>query len=171
MKVRYFDETKRFDFIDNYQQFLEKCYKEFDMSEEEKKSLRISILDDGDEMTVENEGDFNDYKSSLNENNELICILKSSGRTKNNEILEEIKKLKEELIKKIDDEKKINNKSFQEIKTLIYETNENNKKNDEENNQKLVELVKENKNLKSQISELKQFLLIMEENNNNKKMN
>ena len=108
MKVKYFDETKRFDFIDNYQQFLEKCYKEFDMSEEEKKSLKIFILDDGDEMTIENETDFKDNKNSVNENNELICILKSSGRYKDpfNQILEEIKKLKEELIKKIDDEKK-----------------------------------------------------------------
>ena len=195
MEVRYFDETKKFDFIDNYQQFLEKCYKEFDMSEEEKKSLKIFVLDDEDELTIENEGDFNDSKSSLNDNNELICILKSSGRkpkpknkeekkeevkdiekkeeknkeeTKdtekkdeenkeevkdtvknnevskkkkkkeennnkdssekleqnnnilgNNQILEEINKLKEELIKKIDDEKKINKKSVQEIKALF----------------------------------------------------
>ncbi len=44
--------------------------------------------------------------------------------------------------------KKINKKSVQEIKSLIYETNENNKKNDEENNKKIEELVKENKNLK-----------------------
>ena len=103
MKVRYLDETNKFDFIDNYQQFLEKCYKEFDMSEEEKKSLRISILDnDGDLIEIENEEDFNDNKSSLNDNNELICIIKSSGRPKNKQILEE-------------------------IKTLIYETNENNK--------------------------------------------
>ena len=65
MKVKYFDETKKFDFIDNYQQFLEKCYQEFDMSEEEKKSLRIFILDDGDELVVENEGDFNDNKCIL----------------------------------------------------------------------------------------------------------
>ena len=180
MEVKYFDETKKFDFIDNYQQFLEKCYKEFDMSEEEKKSLKIFILDDGDEMTIENETDFKDNKNSVNDNNELICILKSSGRKPknkeenkeevkkekknnkdsserlepnniilgNNQILEEIKKLKEELIKKIDDEKKINKKSVQEIKALIYETNENNKKNDEENNQKIEEIVKENKNLK-----------------------
>ena len=106
MEVRYFDETKRFDFIDNYQQFLEKCYEEFDMSEEEKKSLRIFILDDGDELIVENEGDFNDCKSSLNDYNELICILKSSGRKPKKDILgkilEEINKLKEELIKKRD---------------------------------------------------------------------
>ena len=50
MKVSYFNETKNFDFIDNYQQFLEKCYQEFDMSEEEKKSLKIYVLDDGDEI-------------------------------------------------------------------------------------------------------------------------
>ena len=74
MEVKYFDETKRFDFIDNYQQFLEKCYKEFDMSEEEKKSLKIFFLDDGDEIVIENEGDFEDNKYSLNDNNELIFI-------------------------------------------------------------------------------------------------
>ena len=134
------------------------------MSEEEKKSLKIFVLDDGEEMIIENEEDFNDCKSSLNEYDELICILKSSGRKPKNEILEEIKKLKEELIKKIDDEKKINKKSFQEIKALIYETNENNKKNDEENNKKIEEIEKENKNLKKKISELKQFLVTMEEN-------
>jgi hypothetical protein len=74
MEVRYFDETKKFDSINNYQQFLEKCYKEFDMSVEEKKSLKIFILDDRDEMTVENEEDFNDNKNSINDNNELNCI-------------------------------------------------------------------------------------------------
>ena len=92
MKVKYFDETKRFDFIDDYQQFLEKCYKEFDMSEEEKETLRIFILDDGDELIVENEGDFNDCKSSLNDYNELICILKSSGRKPKKDILQKKEK-------------------------------------------------------------------------------
>ena len=97
MEVKYFDETKKFDFIDNYQQFLEKCYKEFNMSEEEKKSLKIFVLDDGDEIMIENEGDFDENKSLFNDN---ICILKSSGRKPKKDILgkilEEIKKLKEE---------------------------------------------------------------------------
>ena len=63
------------------------------MSEEEKKSLRIFILDDGDEMTVENEGDFDDWK---NDYDELICILKSSERKPKNkkENKEEVKKEK-----------------------------------------------------------------------------
>ena len=41
-------------------------------------------------------------------------------------------------------------------------------KNDEENNKKIEEIVKENKNLKKKISELKQFLVSLEENMNKK---
>ena len=110
MKVSYFNETKNFDFIDNYQQFLLKCYKEFDMSEEEKKSLKIFILDDGDEMTVENEGDFNDNKSSLNDNNELICILKSSGRKPQN---------KEENKEEVKDEENKDEENKEEVKDIV----------------------------------------------------
>ena len=112
MKVRYYDEMKKFDFIDNYQQFLEKCYKEFDMSEKEKKSLKIFILDDGDEIMIENEGDFDENKSLFNDN---ICILKSSGRKpknkkENKEELKAIEKKEEKIKKKQKTQKKKMNK-------------------------------------------------------------
>ena len=80
MKVTYFDETKKFNKIDNRKDFLEKCYKEFDMSEEEKNSLKIIIMNDGDEMIIENDDDFENNQDAVDDNNEIVCILKSSGR-------------------------------------------------------------------------------------------
>ena len=92
---------------------------------EEKNKEEAKDIEKKEEIKREKKNN-KDSSEKLEQNNNILG---------NNQILEEIKKLKEELkeelIKKIDDEKKINEKSFQEIKALIYETNENNKKNDE----------------------------------------
>ena len=75
--IKYLEEEKEYKFINNYQTFLNTCYKAFDMGEEEKKSLKIFLIDeDGDEISIDSESDFNENLNS-NENNELIYLLKS----------------------------------------------------------------------------------------------
>ena len=52
--IKYLEEEKEYKFINNYQTFLNTCYKAFDMSEEEKKSLKIFLIDeDGDEISID----------------------------------------------------------------------------------------------------------------------
>ncbi len=75
--IKYLEEEKEYKFINNYQTFLHTCYKAFDMSEEEKKSLKIFLIDEeGDEISIDSEIDFKENLNS-NENNELIYLLKS----------------------------------------------------------------------------------------------
>ena len=81
MRVKYFEEVKLFDFIEDYKAFINKCHQEFEMSDEEKESLKIVIINDGDNMDIENEQDFKDNLDAI-ENNELVCILTSSGKKK-----------------------------------------------------------------------------------------
>ena len=83
MRVKYFEEVKLFDFIEDYKAFINKCHQEFEMSDEEKESLKIKIINDGDDMDIENEQDFKDNLDAI-ENNELVCILTSSGKKKKN---------------------------------------------------------------------------------------
>ncbi len=59
--ITYLDETKEHKDIKDYQTFLNICYKDFDMSEEEKNSLKVFCLDDeNDKIAIENESDFQD---------------------------------------------------------------------------------------------------------------
>jgi hypothetical protein len=81
MKVKYFEEEKLFDFIEDYKTFINKCHQEFEMSDEEKESLKIVIINDGDNMDIENEQDFKDNLDAI-ENNKLVCILTSSEKKK-----------------------------------------------------------------------------------------
>ena len=74
--IKYLEEEKEYKFINNYQTFLNTCYKAFDMSEEEKKSLKIFLIDeDGDEISIDSESDFTENLNS-NEKNKLINIIK-----------------------------------------------------------------------------------------------
>ncbi len=81
MRVKYFEEEKLFDFIEDYKAFINKCHQEFEMSDEEKESLKIVIINDGDNMDIEKEQDFKDNLDAI-DNNELVCILTSSGKKK-----------------------------------------------------------------------------------------
>ena len=82
MKVKYFDEEKTFEEITDYNTFKKKCYEEFEMSEEEKISFKLYRIDDsGDRLDVENEADFKDNLEP-DDNNNIIFLIKSSGRKK-----------------------------------------------------------------------------------------
>ena len=58
--ITYLDETKEHKDIKDYQTFLNICYKDFDMSEEEKSTLKVFLFDGIDEIDIENEDDFLD---------------------------------------------------------------------------------------------------------------
>ena len=96
--IKYLEEEKEYKFINNYQTFLNTCYKAFDMGEEEKKSLKIFLIDeDGDEISIDSESDFTENLNS-NENNELIYLLKSCKKKMIKTI---IKKMRKKMIIKI----------------------------------------------------------------------
>ena len=80
MIIRYFDKEKQFNYINNYNDFLEKCYKIFDIDENKKNSLKILRIDEDDEeLDIDNEDDFNNCIEP-NENNQIIYILKLDGK-------------------------------------------------------------------------------------------
>ena len=82
--VKYFEKETHFKKIENYEEFLNKCYTDFEMNEEEKQSLKIKVLDYGDEVDIENKNDFNDNLNP-DDNNQIIYILYSKEGEKKNE--------------------------------------------------------------------------------------
>ena len=91
LKVKYKKQEKEFDYIDNYDKFLEKCSKEFQLNKEEIKNLKLYQIDEeGDELIIENE---NDYQNNLepNDNVEITYNLKLIENKKSLEKIEEEK--------------------------------------------------------------------------------
>jgi hypothetical protein len=82
MIVNYFDEKMTFSKINEYSIFLKKCKESFKMEKEEIEGLKLYKLDDdNDELLIENEEDFNENLEP-NKNNEIIYIIKTKGRKK-----------------------------------------------------------------------------------------
>ena len=75
IKIRYNDKEKECNIIKNYSEFLRTCYQYFEITKEEEEYLKIFVLNYGDEVSIENEEDFNE-NLDLDENNEIIYILK-----------------------------------------------------------------------------------------------
>ena len=164
--VKYFDKEKHFKKIEDYEEFLNKCYSDFEMNEEEKQSLKLKVLDYGDEVDIENENDFHDNLNP-DENNQIIYILYSKkGEKKNknkktevisNEIIQmsniippeenkEDKNIKENL-EKNKKQNKIKNENLEENKKQNKIINEENKKQNKIKNENLEENKKQkNKN-------------------------
>ncbi len=165
--VKYFEKETQFKKIENYEEFLNKCYTDFEMNEEEKKSLKIKILDDvGDKIDIDNEIDF---KENLNpdDNNQIIYILYSKeGEKKNknkkkegisNEIIQmsniippeenkEDKNINENL-EKNKEQNNIKNENLEENKKQNKIIKEENKKQNKIKNENLEENKKQkNKN-------------------------
>ena len=91
LKVKYKKQEKEFDYIDNYDKFLEKCSKEFQLNKQEIKNLKLYQIDEeGDELIIENE---NDYQNNLepNDNVEITYNLKLIENKKSLEKIEEEK--------------------------------------------------------------------------------
>ena len=134
--LKYFDETIESSKIDNYKDFLNFCYKQFEMSKEEISSLKIFKLDEPDEITIENEDDF---KSNLesDDNNQIIYILKSKGRKKkNNNILNNSQHYPSKNILNQNQQNKMNiSNQNQQNKMNISNQNQQNKTNISNQNQ------------------------------------
>ncbi len=142
--VKYFEKETQFKKIENYEEFLNKCYTYFEMNEEEKKSLKIKVLDYGDEVDIENEDDFNDNLNP-DDNNQIIYILYSKEGEKKNK----------------NKKKEVNSNEIIQMSNIIppeenkedKNINENLEKNKEQNNIKnenLEENKKQNKIIKEE---------------------
>ena len=84
MIIKYFVEgrprfEKTIDFIEDYNEFIKKCHKEFDMDEDQIKSFKLYKLDDDDKLDIENE---NDFKENIEDGGEIIFIIKTCERKK-----------------------------------------------------------------------------------------
>ena len=185
--VKYENQEINFTLIDDFEHFLEKCYKEFQMNEEEKKNLKIFKIDEEDLLDIEND---NDYRDNLdpNDNNEIIFLLRSKGRLsikhQLENIIEETSSEKVNSMTKSDNNinrnNKVNdsnneikhNKSNLEIKKFDNENSNKKEKNDNINlgnlkEEMIMEFKKINnemeknfqKILKRNISDIKAFLL------------
>ena len=110
--IKYFDEKKEYKLIRDYDLFLKTCYKDFDISEEEQKNLKIVMIDDdGDELSIENKNDFED--SLTLDNKELVFIIKTEKK-KNNK-----NKIKKEENQRHEQNKDNNTNQIQIIKQEI----------------------------------------------------
>ena len=125
MKIKFSGKEKKLNLIDDYNKFLEKCYKLFKIKENEKKNLKIYVVDeDDDNLAIENEDDFKEQRTINEENNTITYILELEGKIESNE-----KSSEHQTQDYVDDNNKKNDNTFED----------NNKKNDntfEENNKK-----------------------------------
>ena len=102
MKIKYLEKEKKLGFINDYNKFLDKCYKLFKIQENERKNIQISVLDEEkEELTIDNENDFNDQQIIDEENNIITYILKQkvkneSNKNENDEIEEKNSKKNED---------------------------------------------------------------------------
>ncbi len=87
MKIKFLGKEKKLNFINDYNKFLEKCYKLFKIDENKKKNLKIYVLDEDDEseLAIDNESDFKDQQVINEENNTITYILKLEGTSETNE--------------------------------------------------------------------------------------
>ena len=130
MKIKYLEKEKKLGFINDYNKFLDKCYKLFKIKENEKKNIQISVLDEeGDELTIDNENDFKETQIIDEEKNIITYILKQkvkneSNKKENDEIEEKNSKKNEDNQSNEDKIEKFNNNN---------NNNNNNKKDFEDN--------------------------------------
>ena len=85
MKIKFSGKEKKLNLIDDYNKFLEKCYKLFKIKENEKKNLKLYVVDeDDDNLAIENEDDFKDQRF-VNEENIVTYVLELEGKIESNE--------------------------------------------------------------------------------------
>ena len=184
MKIKFSGKEKKLNLIDDYNKFLEKCYKLFTIKENEKKNLKIYVIDeDNDNLAIEHEDDFKDQRF-VNEENIVTYVLELEGKIESNEKSSEnltkdyenndyskiIDLLKEENKKFRDEFKKINQKinkvinRINDIETFLMTIDEGIKKKNEENKETNTNMEKElKKNMKKSINDVKTFLIAMDD--------
>ncbi len=118
-------------FIDNHKKFLEKCYKLFKIDENEKKNLKIYLLDEDDEseLAIENENDFKDQQVIKDDNNAITYILKLEGKSEPNKNDQPSEHQTQD---NVNDNENNDNKKMDNI----FEENKNNNINNEDKNDK-----------------------------------
>ena len=155
MKIKFSGKEKKLNLIDDYNKFLEKCYKLFTIKENEKKNLKIYVVDeDDDNLAIENEDDFKDQRF-VNEENIVTYVLELEGKIESNE------------------------KSSEHQTQDYNEDNNNNNMNNEDNNEnnnecinnndysKIIDLLKEeNKKFRDELYEKINNLSQLNKNNN-----
>ena len=73
---------KTIDFIEDYNEFIKKCHKEFNMDEDQIKSFKLYKLDEGDELDIDIE---NDFKDNIEDGGEIKFIIKTCEKKKKKE--------------------------------------------------------------------------------------
>ncbi len=124
--VQFNDEKFKGKLIKDYKEFLNKCCKEFSLSNEEIKTFKLFVLDYGDEISIENELDF---KENLDpdDNNQITYILKGNRIEKKPEIKEE--HLLEKINKMLNENYEKNQKDLKEyIKNTFINFNNSKEK-------------------------------------------
>ena len=158
MKIKFSGKEKKLNLIDDYNKFLEKCYKLFKIKENEKKNLKIYVVDeDDDNLAIENEDDFKDQRTINEENNTITYVLELEGKIESNE-------------------KSSEHQTHQDYNEDNNNNNMNNEDNNENNNEcinnndysKIIDLLKEeNKKFRDELYEKINNLNQSNINNNN----
>ena len=177
MKIKFSGKEKKLNLIDDYNKFLEKCYKLFTIKENEKKNLKIYVIDeDNDNLAIENEDDFKDQRF-VNEENIVTYVLELEGKIESNE-----KSSEYQTQDYVDDNNKKNDNTFEDNNKKNDNTFEdnNNKMNNEDKNEnnnecinnndysKIIDLLKEeNKKFRDELYEKINNLNQSNINNNN----
>ncbi len=168
MIVKYLDKQIKFPKINEYSVFLKKLNETFSMKNEEIESLKLYKLDDdNDELLIENEEDFNENLEP-NKNNEIIYIIKTKGRKKEQNGKIKIKSISitpQNEKKKVPLVNNINNIDYSRIEKIITEQNKKLKDEILEEVKKInLEREKElKKNFKKKINDIKGFLITLDE--------
>ena len=178
--LNYFDQKVEINEICKYQEFLNQCYKLLEMSEEEISTLKIYKLDEGDEISIENENDYND-NLNVNENNQIIFILKSKlieKKTNNKLMFSQVNQVNDNILSQ-DYLQNNNNNNRNMCKSVLSNEKKldlkliENRKNENEKIKKenSVETKKEidvTKSVKKSINDIKTFLVGLDETLNNR---
>ncbi len=179
--ITYLDETKEHKDIKDYQTFLNICYKDFDMGEEEKNTLKVFVFDGEDLIAIENEGDFQDNQDGdCLEYRLKSCLREKKKKEEKEENIENENENEENIENENENEglMKFNDNNDNDNNNK-KDNNDNNNKNDKNDNNisqsqiikqeidysKIKELMNENKEaLKKEIFE--EFQKILTENSN-----
>ena len=178
--LNYFDKKVEINEICKYQEFLNQCYKLLEMSEEEISTLKIYKLDEGDEISIENENEYND-NLNLNDNNQIIFILKSKlieKKTNNKLMFSQVNQVNDNILSQ-DYLQNNNNNNRNMCKSVLSNEKKldlkliENRKNENEKIKKenSVETKKEidvTKSVKKSINDIKTFLVGLDETLNNR---
>ena len=144
MIIKCFEEEITIDFIKDYNEFIKKCHKEFDMDEDQIKSFKLYKLDDDDKLDIDNE---NDFKDNIEDGGEIKFIIKTCERKKKKEkASEEVKKDEQSKEEKKDEEKK-----EEKVEKKEEKKEEEEKKKEEEKKEEQQKL--DNKNISSSIQD------------------